>query len=292
MWAAARANTVGVILQSTAAFDAVAAQTRFKYDLKGITTVGKVAMETAGLFFPKGVEKGGKFSLAVITALSNSTTTAGTVATYGSVLDDVFTGGLDSIATEILNVEERICTNVCADMDKISDPDENVRVNWQLPNPDPLDLSDEPGIATDAPAVTNIRNYMKEIVDILTGVVASARGSNHELVSSVLRGSDLGCGHYGPGLVLQELNDMFCDLLNILKRQIDGSADNLYAACMIQLGNDSEAAAQLQASTAALESLDNLDGYDDPWRYSKDPNPSAAAQYQMRSERFQQMLQF
>lgn len=286
MWAAVRANTVGMLIKSRVKFDDVAQRGPAGYSYAGFVKVVEIALDVAEVFAPKPLESAVK--LAKITAGQVSydvPDTDGAAATYDQVLNEVLMAGLDSIASQVEGLEQKIKFDVAADMDDFAFPKTpdrteqavgTVRTLWELPNPGSLDLSDEPDIATDLDAVTRIKSHMKSIVEKIGGYVEVARDANGAMTRSVVRSTDLGDGHFGPGPVMQELGDMFCDILNRLKNQIDLSADNLYDACMVLLSVNEEFAARVAASGAGLAALDTPDGYADPWRYSKEPGPSPA----------------
>jgi|GEM_PF-2451218 len=277
MWAAVRANTVGMLIKSRMKFDDVAQRGPTGYNYAGMVKVIDIALGVAGIFAPKPVDKGIKLVVLAFDQVSGGEPgTVGSAATYDQVLDRVLMAGLGSIAKQVKDLEAKIKNNAVTNLEKIAYNDDVVRSLFELPNPGSLDLSDEPDIATDLDAVTRIRGHMKSIVEEIGGYVRAGRDVNDGMTRAVVRSTDLGDWHFGPGPLMQELGDMFCDILTRLKNQVDLSADNLYNACMVLLSKDEEYAAQVAASAAGLEALDSPNGYADPWRYSKDPEPSPA----------------
>jgi len=304
MWAAARASAVGAIKTSTDRFNDVAATPKedSKFSLEDVLKVAAVVASIVGIVIPESrkaasqvAKIGGVLVDAASAEAAGDVKSTGFVDSYESVITDVLKAGLDSVKNQVKDLEDQIYSGAGACMNSISDSNTSVRDNWQLPPPSPADLSDEPKISSDGDAVTKVVNVMSggyspsdgsssgsqatdadSIALVLDSQLSQGRGQQDEIVGSVVRDPDIGHGHYGPGLPLQELNDMLCDLIKYLRDEVDDSARNFLAAYQYLTAANDQATATMQTTAAQLEALDpdSLNGYDDPWRYTTRPAPS------------------
>lgn len=288
MWAAARADLVGTVINSIDAYDSLARKGPYRaprQDWELVIRVAKVALDVGALFVsPAGVAA--KAMGAGLVLLNNVTTEEDAKHCPGSTTADIFNSiykaGLAAVNTQIEDVEHRIYASAGASMDAISSPSAIVRQNWQLPIV-VADLSGEQNITWCRDSVSHICDtHMPNIVAQLNQLIDGSREMNDDIVSSVLHDNAIGRGHYGPALAVQELNDMFCDLLGFFMNQVEGCAVNLWDAYEVARNANEAARARLAASSANLEALASPNGYSDPWRHDSTPAPTPEDQQMYR----------
>ena len=295
VWAAARADVVGTVISATEAYDARARSVLPSDTAWGVMVrVARVALDVASIFIPAGgaanATKLGLVLLNNVTVGEEPTMDIGRSA--ADIYNNIYKAGLVAVNTQIEDVEQRIYTGSGASMDAISSAEPTVRQNWQLPIV-VADLSDEPGIRWDRDNVSRICDlHMPEIVNKVGQLVNDARSLDDDIVCSVLRNDAVGRGHYGPALAVQEVNDMFCDLLFQFGQQVARGGENLWAAYEAGCSADDAAVAALEATTANLQALASPNGYQDPWRYDATPAPTPDDQQAYRDWRAGKPLEF
>ena len=283
MWAAARADVIGVIKSATDAYNTYAtkppAGSGFNWDV--LIQIGKVVLAAAGIFTPEGgaVKKVASLGGAILETLpKEEEKVSHGIKSPEDVFDHIYKAGLASVNEQVTDVEDQIYTDAGSVMGSISGSRSAVRQNWQLPIA-VADLSGEKHITWEYEDVNDICHVdMPNIVAKLDQLVSTARIEDADLVCSVLHHDGLGRGHYGPGLALQELNDMFCDLLGFFREQVSRGGENLWDAYQFACNADDATRAALAASTANLEGLTSLNGYQDPWIYTTTPAPTSTDQ--------------
>lgn len=286
MWAAARADVVGTVIQATDTYESLALKRppeQSSLDL--VIRVAKVALGVAAIFIPEAGAAAKAMGVGLV--LFNDVTTeedrkSSSGATTAEIFNRIYKAGLTAVGTQIEDVEHRVYTGSGGSMDAISSPSPTVRQNWQLPIV-LADLSGEQNIGWDRGNVSNICDiHMPNIVAQLNQLIGDARGQNDAIVSSVLHDNAIGRGHYGPALAVQELNDMFCDLLGYFMNQVSGCAANLWDAFEVACNANEAAVARLATSSANLEALASPNGTTDPWRYDSSPAPTVKDQVMYR----------
>lgn len=118
-------------------------------------------------------------------------------------------------------------------------------------------------IAMDGSLVDGIVNGpMEDIATKLHNLLLTTTGCHESIARCAKRGdSRIGVGTYGPGWVLQELNEVLCDLLQDLRSEVERGARQLSLACQVHMDHNAQVAADL---AAVSQSLQDGSGYD-PW---------------------------
>ena len=102
---------------------------------------------------------------------------------------------------------------------------------------------------------------MHAIAYKLHDLLRSTTTCHEDIAKYVLRHPAVGVGAYGPSEILQELNEVLCDLMSDLKWEVEQGARHLWSAYQVHVNANAQTAAELSGLNQAL-----LDGSNyDPW---------------------------
>lgn len=181
------------------------------------------------------------------------------LGSYDDVLHQLETA-LEQLDRTVEELERDIRDNLVAKvLDVMGDLSDSVPYFF---NPDDVAwTSDEIGDPDaikwpDGRVVADLATYLRNVADALDSapsIAGRCKDQDGEIVSTVVRASNIGLGQCGPGEAVRELNGALYRALGDLAWMIRGGADNLLAAYEWHVNTNNEAMASLNAIAQQIE---------------------------------------